>query len=122
MSLLGNLIWLLFGGLIVGLGWILGGLVMCLTIIGIPFGLQAIKIGVATLAPFGRDIVELPGSGGTMQLVFNIIWILVVGWELALAHLASAALLAISIIGLPFALQHLKLIPLTFMPFGRTLR
>ncbi len=122
MSLLGNLIWLLFGGLIVGLGWILGGLVMCLTIIGIPFGLQAIKIGVATLAPFGRDIVELPGSGGTMQLVFNIIWILVVGWELALAHLASAALLAISIIGLPFAVQHLKLIPLTFMPFGRTLR
>jgi uncharacterized membrane protein YccF (DUF307 family) len=122
MSLLGNVLWLIFGGLIAGLGYILGGLLTCLTIIGIPFGIQAMKIGVATFAPFGKQIVELPEANSPLRLILNVVWLIVVGWEIALAHAASALVLAVTIIGIPFALQHLKLIPLALLPFGRALR
>ncbi len=122
MSLLGNILWLIFGGLIAGLGYILGGLLTCITIVGIPFGIQAMKIGVATFAPFGKQIVELPEANSPLRLILNVIWLVLVGWEIALAHAASALVLAITIIGIPFALQHLKLIPLALLPFGRTLR
>lgn len=122
MSLLGNILWLIFGGLIAGLGYIIGGLLICLTIIGIPFGIQTIKIGVATLAPFGKDIVELPDANSTLRIVFNVIWILLFGWEIAIAHAASALILAITVIGIPFAVQHIKLVPLALLPFGRDLR
>jgi uncharacterized membrane protein YccF (DUF307 family) len=122
MSLLGNILWLLFGGLIAGLGYILGGLLTCITIIGIPFGIQAMKIGVATFAPFGKQIVELPEANRPLRLILNVIWLVLFGWEIALAHAASALILAITIIGIPFALQHLKLVPLALLPFGRTLR
>lgn len=122
MSLLGNIIWLIFGGLIVGLGYILGGLVICITIIGIPFGIQSMKIGVATLAPFGKDIVELPEANSPLRIIFNVLWLLLFGWEIAVAHAVSALILAITIIGIPFALQHVKLIPLALLPFGRDLR
>ena len=121
MSLLGNILWLIFGGLIAGLGYILGGLLTCLTIVGIPFGVQAMKIGVATFAPFGKKIVELPDANSALRLILNVIWLVVVGWEIALAHAVSALVLAITIIGIPFAMQHLKLIPLALLPFGRTL-
>lgn len=122
MSLLGNILWLIFGGLIAGLGYILGGLLTCLTIIGIPFGIQAMKIGVATFAPFGKQIVELSEANSPLRLILNVIWLVLVGWEIAVAHAASALVLAITIIGIPFALQHLKLIPLALLPFGRALR
>ena len=122
MSLLGNIVWLIFGGLIAGLGYIFGGLLTCITIIGIPFGIQAMKIGVATFAPFGKQIVELPEANRPLRLIGNVIWMIVVGWEIALAHAASALVLAVTIIGIPFALQHLKLIPLALLPFGRALR
>ena len=121
MSLLGNIVWLVFGGLIAGLGYIFGGLLTCITIIGIPFGIQAMKIGVATFAPFGKKIVELPDANSALRLILNVIWLVVVGWEIALAHAVSALVLAITIIGIPFAMQHLKLIPLALLPFGRTL-
>ncbi len=122
MSVLGNLIWLIFGGLLVGLGYIIGGLLMCITIIGIPFGLQSIKIGFATLTPFGKTIVEVDNANSSLRLIFNLIWIVLFGWEIALAHLLHALILAITIIGIPFAQQHIKLIPLALMPFGRDLR
>lgn len=122
MTLLGNLIWLLFGGLLSGLAWILAGLALCLTIVGIPFGVQAMKIGAATLAPFGREVVELPASHTTLRIVFNLVWIVLFGWELAIAHLVWACVLALTIVGLPFAKQHVKLIPLALMPFGHTFR
>ena len=122
MSLLGNIIWLIFGGLIAGVGYIIGGLLFCLTIIGIPFGVQTMKIGVATLTPFGKEIVELENANSVTRLVLNVIWLVFFGWEIALAHAGSALVLAISIIGIPFALQHLKLIPLALLPFGRDLR
>ncbi len=121
MSLLGNIIWLIFGGFISGLGYILGGLALCLTIIGIPFGFQSMKLGIAVLAPFGKDVVVLDGANSLLAIIFNIIWLLLFGWPIALAHLASAAILAVTVIGIPFAFQHLKLIPLSLLPFGRDL-
>ena len=122
MSLLGNILWLIFGGLITGLGYILGGIVLCLTIIGIPFGLQSIKLGFAVFAPFGKDLVELDNANGLLNLVFNVIWLLLFGWPIAVAHATSALILAITIIGIPFSIQHLKLIPLSLFPFGRDLQ
>jgi uncharacterized membrane protein YccF (DUF307 family) len=122
MSLLGNILWLIFGGLIAGVGYIIGGLVMCLTIIGIPFGIQSMKLGVATFAPFGKRIVEAPDANGPLQIVLNVIWLILFGWEIAIAHLVSAGILAITIIGIPFALQHVKLIPIALLPLGRSLQ
>jgi len=122
MSLLGNILWLIFGGFITGLGYILGGIVLCLTIIGIPFGLQSIKLGFAVFAPFGKDLVELDNANGVLNLVFNVIWLLLFGWPIAVAHATSALILAITIIGIPFSVQHIKLIPLSLLPFGRDLQ
>ncbi|MGB7413680.1 MAG: YccF domain-containing protein [Thermosynechococcaceae cyanobacterium] len=122
MSLLGNIIWLIFGGFFAGLGYIVGGLALCLTIVGIPFGLQTIKLGFATFAPFGKDIVVTRSADSLLALVLNVFWVLLFGWEIAIAHLISAFILAITIIGLPFAKQHLKLLVLAFLPFGRELR
>lgn len=118
MSVIGNIIWLIFGGLITGLGYILGGLLLCLTIIGIPFGLKAMRLGVATLTPFGKAVIPDERGEGFLPLVLNVIWILLFGWEIALAHLVSAGILAITIIGIPFAKQHIKLIPVAFAPFS----
>ncbi|WP_159789062.1 YccF domain-containing protein [Sodalinema gerasimenkoae] len=120
MSLIGNVIWLIFGGLLSGLGYIVGGLGLCLTIVGIPFGWQAIKLGFATMTPFGRKIVEDENPNSTLKTIFNVIWILLFGWEIAISHLVHAAILAITIIGLPFAKQHIKLVQLALFPFGRS--
>ncbi len=122
MSLLGNIIWLIFGGFIAGLGYIIGGLTLCLTIIGIPFGLQSIKLGFSTMTPFGKQVVEVKDSDSTLKLIFNAIWIVLFGWEIAIAHFVSAVILAITIIGLPFAKQHFKLIVVALFPFSRDLR
>jgi uncharacterized membrane protein YccF (DUF307 family) len=119
MSLLGNIIWLIFGGFLTGLGYIVGGLLLCLTIIGIPFGLQAIKLGTATMTPFGRQIIENENPNSVINIVLNVLWMIFVGWEIAVMHLVHAAILAITIIGLPFAKQHIKLIVMALFPFGR---
>lgn len=121
MSLLGNVIWLIFGGLLAGLGYILGGLLLCLTVVGIPFGVQSIKLGVATFAPFGKQVRETPNAHGCLKLVFDILWIVLFGWEIAILHLVHAAFLAITIIGIPFAMQHLKLVPVSLFPLGSEL-
>ncbi|WP_204152850.1 YccF domain-containing protein [Leptolyngbya sp. CCY15150] len=122
MSLLGNIIWLIFGGLIAAIGYIVGGLVICLTIIGIPFGLQVIKIGFASLTPFGKEVVVSDKANSPLRIIFDIIWLVLFGWEIAIAHLVSALILAITIIGLPFAKQHFKLVIVALLPFGRDLR
>ena len=119
MSLIGNIIWLIFGGLLAGLGYIIGGIALCLTIVGIPFGVQAIKIGVATFAPFGREVQEFENANSVGNIIFNMIWIILFGWEIAVAHLVHGIILAITIVGIPFAKQHFKLIPLALLPFGR---
>jgi uncharacterized membrane protein YccF (DUF307 family) len=119
MSVLGNFIWLIFGGLLAGLGYMIGGIALCLTIVGIPFGVQSMKIGLATFVPFGREVREFEGANNVGNTIFNMIWIILFGWEIALAHLIHGLILAITIIGLPFAKQHFKLIPLALLPFGR---
>ena len=121
MQLLGNIIWFIFGGFISGIIYIIGGLVMCLTIVGIPFGVQQIKLGVATFAPFGKKVVEGPGADGCVNIVLNVIWIILFGWEIAVAHLVLGAILCLLIVTIPFGLQHIKLIPLSLLPFGRKL-
>lgn len=120
MSLLGNILWIIFGGLLASLGYILGGLLLCLTVIGIPFGMQVINVGIATLAPFGKKNVDTQNSG-TLKLLFDVVWLVFFGWEIALAHLFSAGFLAVTIIGIPFAYQHLKLIPIALFPFNKKL-
>ncbi len=117
MSLLGNILWLIFGGFLAALGYIIGGLLVCLTIIGIPFGVQSMKLGAAMMTPFGKEVVQEKREGGCLLFVFDIIWVLLFGWEIALAHLASALFLAITIIGIPFAIQHVKLVPVALFPY-----
>ena len=121
MSLLGNLVWLIFGGFLAGLIYILGGDVLCLTVVGIPFGLQAIRLGVATMAPFGKRLVASEPTG-SLKILFDVIWILLFGWEIAMAHLAFAGILFVTIVGIPFATQHLKLVPVALFPFSQELR
>ena len=116
MSLLGNLLWILLGGLIGALLWTVAGILCCLTLVGIPSGAQCFKIAGLTLAPFGRE-VRL-GSFGAGGLIGNILWLLFLGWELCLAHLAMALVCAVTIVGIPFAIQHLKLARLSLVPFG----
>jgi len=116
MSAIGNLIWILFGGLLSAIGWTIAGLVLCITVIGIPFGIQCFKIAGLTLAPFGREVSI--GNFGAGGLLMNVIWILLLGWELCIMHLIIAFFLGITIVGLPFAKQHLKLAGLALLPFG----
>lgn len=119
MSLIGNIIWLIFGGFLSGMGYILGGLLVCLTIIGIPVGKQAIKLGIATMAPFGKEIVATDQAAEIGNILVNILWAILFGWEIAVSHLVHGLVLAITIVGLPFARQHFKLIPIALAPFGR---
>jgi uncharacterized membrane protein YccF (DUF307 family) len=116
MSLIGNLIWIILGGLISAIGWTIAGALLCITVIGIPFGIQCFKIAGLSLAPFGKDVSL--GNFGAGGLIGNIIWLLVLGWELCIMHLTFALILGITIIGLPFAKQHLKLAQLALIPFG----
>jgi uncharacterized membrane protein YccF (DUF307 family) len=119
MDLIGNLIWLIFGGLWAALGYIVGGFVLCVTIVGIPWGLQCFKLAGVVLWPFGKQIVSKPGGSGCLSLFCNIIWLLCGGLYTAFVHLVFAFLLLITIIGIPFARQHLKLMELSFMPFSK---
>ena len=124
MRLLGNLIWLLFGGLVTAIGWWVAALLAAITIIGIPFAIAAFRIGTFTLWPFGRDVVDRPERSEARKLLVllgNIVWIILGGIWLALAHLFFALLLAITIIGIPFALQHLKLAHLSLTPYGKAI-
>lgn len=118
MSLIGNIAWLIFGGLPAAIGYFLGGLALCVTIVGIPFGLVAFKMAGTVLAPFGKSVVSTPRGQGCIAAVFNIIWLVLFGWEIALAHIIGGLLLAITIIGLPFAKQHFKLVQVALFPFS----
>jgi uncharacterized membrane protein YccF (DUF307 family) len=118
MSLIGNVIWIIFGGLLACLGYIWGGLVLCLTIIGIPWGMQCFKIGIATLAPFGKSVRSNGGSIPVISFLLNIIWLVFAGFWIALSHLFFGVILCITIIGIPFGIQHFKLMRLSLYPFG----
>lgn len=116
MSFIGNIIWILLGGFVAFILWLIAGLLLCLTLIGIPFGVQCFKIAKLVLWPFGKEI-EL-GYFGAGGLLLNIIWIFFFGWELAITHLIIGAIFCITIIGIPFGLQHFKFVKLGFIPFG----
>ena len=122
MNLLLNIIWLVFGGFIVVIGYLLGAILLCITIIGIPFGIQCFKLAGLAVAPFGREIREKEPPSGALAVIMNIIWIILPGLELAVFHLFMALVFAITIIGLPIAAQHLKMTRLALIPFGFEVR
>jgi uncharacterized membrane protein YccF (DUF307 family) len=113
-----NIIWLVLCGWWMALLYAIAGVLMCLLIITIPFGLQAFKLAGFMLWPFGRTVVRRPEAGAS-SLLGNLLWVVLVGWELAIGHLVSAFLLAVTIIGIPLALANLKLVPISLLPFGR---
>ncbi|MFI9342722.1 YccF domain-containing protein [Streptomyces sp. NPDC052773] len=113
-----NIIWLLLSGLWLCLGYFAAGLVLCITIIGIPFGIAAFRIGVYALWPFGYTTVERRDAGAP-SLVGNVLWLILAGWWLALAHIATGVVLCLTIIGIPFGIANFKLIPVSLVPLGR---
>jgi uncharacterized membrane protein YccF (DUF307 family) len=119
MNTLGNLIWFIFGGIIVAIEYFVASLILMVTIIGIPFGLQTLKLGMLALWPFGRTAVQRPVTTGCLSTLMNIIWIFIGGIWIAVTHFAFGILLAITIIGIPFARQHFKLAGLALTPFGK---
>ena len=122
MNLPLNLIWLIFGGFVVVIAYLLGGLLLCITIVGIPFGFQCFKLAGLALAPFGREIREKEPPSGALAVIMNVIWIILPGLELAVFHLIMALVFAVTIIGLPIAAQHLKMTRLALIPFGFQVR
>jgi uncharacterized membrane protein YccF (DUF307 family) len=118
MRLVLNVIWLIFGGLWMAVGYLAAALISFLLIITIPFGFASLRIASYALWPFGRTIVDKPGAG-TGTLIGNVIWVLLFGIWLAIGHLVSAAAMAVTIIGIPLAVANLKLIPVSLMPLGK---
>ena len=119
MSFLGNLIWLIFGGFLVFIEYMVAGFLLCLTIVGIPFGIQAFKLASLALWPFGTTIGMKSYAPGCLSTIMNLIWLLIGGIWIALTHLIFGILLGITIIGIPWAKQHFKLVSLALTPFGR---
>lgn len=119
MRTIGNIIWFIFGGFMIALEYFTAGFLMLLTIVGIPFGIQAFKMGVLALWPFGSRVVVDETSSGCLNLIMNIIWIIVGGFWIALTHVLWGVFFCITIVGIPFGLQHFKLIKLAFVPFGK---
>ena len=115
MSLLGNILWLIFGGLLSGLGWILAGALWCVTIVGIPIGMQCFKLASLSFMPFGREVVY---EGGAFSLIVNVLWFLVSGLLLALENFLLGCLLCLTIVGIPFGKQFFKIAKLALAPFG----
>jgi uncharacterized membrane protein YccF (DUF307 family) len=123
MRLLLNLLWIIFGGgFVLWLEYVLVGVLLCLTVVGIPFGLQCFKIAGLAILPFGKDIDDVAGGGSGASVLFNILWFVVAGVWIFMTHVALAIALAITIIGIPFAVQHVKLALLAAWPFGRAAR
>jgi uncharacterized membrane protein YccF (DUF307 family) len=119
MRLLGNLIWLIFGGLIIAIEYFIGSIVLMITIIGIPFGMQTMKMAALAIWPFGRDTRVQSRASGCLYIIMNVLWLLTGGLWIALTHVLFGALLCITIIGIPFGLQHFKLTAIALSPFGR---
>lgn len=120
MSFLGNVLWIVLGGgIFLFLEYVLAGVMLCLTLVGIPFGVQCIKISAFALVPFGKTVVDRGGSTGFLSVLMNILWILIGGFWITITHLIFGVLCAITIIGIPFARQHMKLAALALTPFGK---
>ncbi|WP_119273214.1 YccF domain-containing protein [Taklimakanibacter deserti] len=127
MTLLLNILWFILGGFLSGLGWLLATVLMAISIIGIPFVRSCFTLAMFSFWPFGRDVVsrkDLTGQDdlgtGTLGLIGNIVWFVLCGWWLAVWHITAAVMLGITIIGIPFAVQHLKLAVASLLPVGKT--
>ena len=119
MRTLGNIIWFILGGLWISLGWLIIGVLLCITVIGIPAGVQCFKMAGLTLFPFKKQVVY---GGKVGSFLLNILWILIFGWELALSYIVSGLIMMATIIGIPFGLQCFKMSKLALMPFGATIK
>lgn len=117
-SILGNIIWIIFGGLELAIGYCLGGLLLCCTIIGIPFGLQIFKLGIYAFLPFGYTTEYSPNGGGCLATLMNILWIFTFGIILSIIHFIFGLFFCVTIIGIPLGVAHFKLIRVAFAPFG----
>ncbi len=120
MKFIGNIIWIIFGGLLMALEYITGGVLLCLTIVGIPFGVQVIRLGLFALWPFGGEVHSTECPVGCLSTLLNIVWIFIGGIWIALSHLTLGILFCITVIGIPFGIQHFKLMSFALIPFGRT--
>jgi uncharacterized membrane protein YccF (DUF307 family) len=128
VSIFLNILWLLFGGVWMAAGWVVAAIIMAITIIGLPWARAAFNIAVYTLLPFGqravrRDLLtgESDAGTGVLGLIGNLIWLVLAGWWLALGHLVTAVVLAVTIVGIPFAWAHLKLAGIALWPIGRAI-
>ncbi len=119
MKLLGNIIWWIFGGLVTAIEYFVASAVLMVTIVGIPFALQTFKIGLVTLMPFNAAIKEKKKSSGFLNFIMNVLWFFIGGIWITLTHLVFGLVLAITIVGLPFAKQHFKLASVSLSPFGK---
>ena len=119
LNLLGNILWVLLGGLETAMAWVVVGIILCITIIGIPFGTQCIKLAGFIVWPFGRDVKRAKGGAG--RFILNLLWVIIFGLVLAISHIVTGIVFAITIIGIPFAKQHFKMVGIAFAPFGTTI-
>lgn len=122
MNTIGNLLWMILGGFIIFILYLIGSLILIITIIGIPFGVETLKMAGLALMPFGREPVQGERAGGCLYIIMNVIWLLFAGIEIAIVHLVLALLFGITIIGLPFAKQHVKMAYIALVPFGMDIR
>ncbi|QKE85251.1 YccF domain-containing protein [Arthrobacter sp. NEB 688] len=118
MRTLLNIIWFVFGGFWLALGYALAGVVLCVLVVTFPLGVASLRMASYALWPFGRAVVEKPGAG-TGSVLLNIVWIVLAGWWLALGHLATAVAQAVTIIGIPLAIANLKMLPVSLVPYGK---
>ena len=122
MKVLGNILWIIFGGFFLAMGYFFSGLLLCITIIGIPFGIQIFKVAGLALWPFGKEVRTKPQGNGCLNTIMNVIWILIGGIWLALEHVILGVIFCITIIGIPFGKQHFKLAAIALTPFGREIK
>ncbi|MDR1115656.1 MAG: YccF domain-containing protein [Tannerella sp.] len=121
MKLLGNILWLLFGGIVTAIEYALSSLLLMITIIGIPFGLQTLKLARLALWPFGSNLTDTGNSGGCLNVMMNIVWLICGGFCISISHVFFGLLLCITIIGIPFGRQHFKMAGLALTPFGKAI-
>lgn len=120
MKFIGNIIWLIFGGFITAIEYLIASLLMMITLIGIPFGLQTLKLAVLALWPFGSKVID-NGTSGCLSILMNILWIILGGLGICLTHLFFGIILCITIISIPFGKQHFKMAGLALTPFGKNI-
>lgn len=119
MRILGNLVWLIFGGIVIAIEYLIGSMILIVTIVGIPFGIQTLKMAALAIWPFGRETRVHARASGCLYILMNVLWLICGGIWIALTHAIFGLVLCITIIGIPFGLQHFKLTAIALNPFGR---